>query len=722
MKEKTAIADFKLCVEHETRTWDFVVSGSGFTLGRTTGASVAVPLRALSSIHLEFVRLKNGNWGVIDKNSTNGTFFGNSKLYPGKIYEVKSSFQLRFGEKTSLNIFLQELDSEPKEKSKTSVTDQFIEAKVNPTALSDRQLKKTSLAAVAELVEAENKKLESLQRELHRLAQEQLHFEQANISGESRLASLKEEITALEMEKSQLQSSFNDLKQELEIKRDSLSPITDQLTEAQADLEDLRNESAAEKAKVEAQIALQKKLTDEIARLQSEEIQSLGKYQEIKHQRDNQLIAVQQNISEELEKKTELTEQIAEATKTLGNLTGEISNLSVAITTTEQQRQSLQAAWEAVRAELRVSEERLTRTLESQKESAARKALIENEIASFTLTLEELQAAVEIEEQSVKEKQTELAHWEKSERARLAADFQTRARELELQLAERHQAEGAALATERTKWEEERAAKRPFEIKEIVRAAAEIFSGQIHGRIESDKIEELKNSFALTLQKVVRNILTTGTSSEVETHLLSSLAQSPTATLKTRAYWKKLKVQGGMVASLVILGLIFPSIPRQIMETGQEFINRTPQSSDRFVAEAKEARANRPKFDPKQETVFRKTFTENLLYAKNYARMKTSEETKKDWTLKLNKFLLQTLDLDENTVVAYMGVEASLVSTLLEMREHIQLESEKVDIQRMTEFEEQTTPRFEAILKSSENYQKLRSFESDFYNNYGSKP
>lgn len=322
----------------------------------------------------------------------------------------------------------------------------------------------------------------------------------------------------------------------------------------------------------------------------------------------------------------------------------------------------------------------------------------------------------------LKVRKDELLAWENSEKARLQSTFVSQGEKQEKDLAERRQKELTVIEGLKQNWNREREAKRPLEIKEIVRSAGSLLSAHIAKlNIENEKREALVAAFKSDLEGAVKAVLLSVKGAQVENHLKAVLVQSPEETLKAQKKRKIWAAQGAVALFLLVISAIFPQIPLSIWETGTSAFRRDPQSMDAFVKRIHEARANRPKFMPERDRVFRNTYTDNLIYLQDYSELKNDELVKNAWTLALNKFFIHELDMDERVIVTFMAIEGPLVTDLTEMAAKIQLETQESDISRMRAYEDLGTPRLIEVVRGRANYDKLRNFEYKFFEEYSDK-
>ena len=185
---------------------------------------------------------------------------------------------------------------------------------------------------------------------------------------------------------------------------------------------------------------------------------------------------------------------------------------------------------------------------------------------------------------------------------------------------------------------------------------------------------------------------------------------------RERRFWTRTGVAA--FATLTIIGtlVINPSWPGQVLSGMVSYVRNQENSSDYFTRKLEEEKANRPKFLPEQNRIYKESYTDNLLYTECFLLVKTDEEIRKQWTLKLNDYLIKEFEVDEDVVVKFLPVESRLVNDLAESMKTISPNFVDDGVQKMRQMELSYKIEIESILGSSENFQKFWAFQGEFYN------
>jgi hypothetical protein len=384
----------------------------------------------------------------------------------------------------------------------------------------------------------------------------------------------------------------------------------------------------------------------------------------------------------------------------------------------------LESRLDSARAELTVKNQKVVEVQASLKQLEDSEKIALQEYHAKTNALNaELEKEIAVKraavDDEIAEKKAELEEWEQNEKERLKGQFSSQGEKLQRDLNEKKQKELKQLEAEKIKWNKEREARRPVEIKEIVRSVTELLGVNLQkANVDAEKFPAIQATFKKDVEEIVHSVLATGKGAQVQTHLKKLLVQSPDATLKAKKKRITWAIQTAGLMIVLTLGFTFREA---ISEKGRSFMSRSPQSASVFVERIREARANRPKFLPQRDRVFRNSFTDNLIYLQDYAEIRNDEELLKAWTLALNKFFLEKLGFDEKAIVTYMAIENPLVKELSQMSTKIQVQTQDADISGMRSYEEMTKPRLVEAVKGEENLKKIRDFELHFYDDYSKK-
>jgi pSer/pThr/pTyr-binding forkhead associated (FHA) protein len=127
------------------------------------------------------------------------------------------------------------------------------------------------------------------------------------------------------------------------------------------------------------------------------------------------------------------------------------------------------------------------------------------------------------------------------------------------------------------------------------------------------------------------------------------------------------------------------------------------------------------KFIPVQDQNFRTTYTENVLYTKDYVNWKLDDKERQVFTLEVKTLLEDHMKLNESTVINLIARETSLIRTLKTISESIHPKFLDLGLKKMNAAEQVDVEYLKSLLMNSENYTAYRQFEERRFVEYWTK-
>jgi hypothetical protein len=189
--------------------------------------------------------------------------------------------------------------------------------------------------------------------------------------------------------------------------------------------------------------------------------------------------------------------------------------------------------------------------------------------------------------------------------------------------------------------------------------------------------ESAKHSEAISMQKQDRNV--------------------------TPSFMKKPLFRIGVVTAVIAGGFYLYQESHKAVEKQEKF-------TEALIEKQKEE----AKFKPVMTNEFQVSYTDNVIYKNRYTEMKMDSGIQDHWALNLNEFFLQELRLSEENMVRFIGIEAALVKKLATLRESLDSKYYEEGIARMREAEKTEVEKMVALLKTPQNYERLRLREKIF--------
>lgn len=120
-------------------------------------------------------------------------------------------------------------------------------------------------------------------------------------------------------------------------------------------------------------------------------------------------------------------------------------------------------------------------------------------------------------------------------------------------------------------------------------------------------------------------------------------------------------------------------------------------------------------YAPPQDDLWRETYAGNILYLRNYFEAKTEPAYSEQWAILLNDVdFVRSMNLSEDDIVQFLGKEASLVAELWSIRQSLDAKYLEEGLGKMNAAEVKAIEAFKEVLKTEDNYEKIRKRERDF--------
>ncbi len=138
-------------------------------------------------------------------------------------------------------------------------------------------------------------------------------------------------------------------------------------------------------------------------------------------------------------------------------------------------------------------------------------------------------------------------------------------------------------------------------------------------------------------------------------------------------------------------------------------------ASEIFAEELRDREAKKPKFVPDITNDYKHSYTDNVIFTESYTEFKSDPKQQSKWIRDLNKFFINDLKLNENSVVRFIPLESGLISQLQEKQKIIHFETQTEDIRLMRELEVASVDRLTEIVGGEKNYKAFREFEKNYF-------
>ncbi len=137
------------------------------------------------------------------------------------------------------------------------------------------------------------------------------------------------------------------------------------------------------------------------------------------------------------------------------------------------------------------------------------------------------------------------------------------------------------------------------------------------------------------------------------------------------------------------------------------------------VDQATEKRRAESIYTPIQDTQWRETYTDNVLFLRDYYEVKADPTYTDQWTIRLNDLdFLRSMGLNEEDMVKFMAREMNMIKRLGALRDSIDATKAEQGIEAMRKAEAEDSATLVEIAKGEGNFTRIRSLEKEFTSRY----
>lgn len=656
-----------------------MIEKPSFTIGRTKDADLPILESTISRVHLR-VTVGVDEIQIEDQNSANGTRLNGKDIVSGQPVVLNPNDKVALGSSEFELSFYSipkpfELFDKDSQKSSFATTMEEMSREVEARARAQLERETEKLRAQMALELQDRRLLLNSEIEKYRQSTEfELNTEKANARREadSLIAESQKRI------REEIKNSTQAMESRLDFARKKSQQTIDEAeARAREILNQAREESRGIKAKsadeaqqiyldtlTKSQVKAAEVTETSLIEISEKEKALLGQARlEISRERE-EFVKEQEKISKEyLKRKSGLEEQVKNLDEKLAKLGSEFETLKGNKKKTEEDFDAIKVTY-----------------LEAKKLVA-------------TVHDVELQKA-------------QIEHELKELREKVTVESVTRKQGLEQQLAQERLAKLNSLQLEINEEEKKYEQTRRLRALEL--------SQDLHDTL-LPKIEEwaadvpaAKLKMKVEIEKAVNNLIVNKSSSIVSGNLAVSEVKMAVKQQKRQRVFQQVSF-----AMVVLVGLAIVVYRRELYHILAE------SQKDSFAGKLMELRRIQSVYSPEQTDDFRESYSDNVLYKRGYFEVKSSSDYIGKWTLHLNNLaFLRSMNLSEEAIVQFISKEANLVKRLGVLRSSIDAMYLSEGLERMRNTEREDLKEIIGILKSEENFKKIRSEEKEFLSRF----
>ena len=159
--------------------------------------------------------------------------------------------------------------------------------------------------------------------------------------------------------------------------------------------------------------------------------------------------------------------------------------------------------------------------------------------------------------------------------------------------------------------------------------------------------------------------------------------------------------------------------PKIISEWKKAFLDKASEkdAQEDYIKKVKEKR-DQLIYRPKKTLDYKNTYLENIVYTEGFIETVQDEKFISAWTLALNKFFLNKLELSESVIVKFMPLERDLITELIEQSALLRTNMLEHGKNKMNETEDTTLKEMNKLFDDPIEFREFLKFRKNFYLKY----
>ncbi len=181
---------------------------------------------------------------------------------------------------------------------------------------------------------------------------------------------------------------------------------------------------------------------------------------------------------------------------------------------------------------------------------------------------------------------------------------------------------------------------------------------------------------------------------------------------EARKFWL---VSGLSALAVVMFFLFLPTFRKMAFETGRNIATEEAMETRQKITNARARNDFSKEFRPDKVDKFFGTYTDRVLYTRDYVAIELFGKYRQKWILELQNYFTEKLKLSENSLVPFIAQESNLIRELDEAMKKINGHFVGNGIARMRNIEKGFEKKLQAQLKKKSHYKKVMAFKKVFF-------
>lgn len=185
---------------------------------------------------------------------------------------------------------------------------------------------------------------------------------------------------------------------------------------------------------------------------------------------------------------------------------------------------------------------------------------------------------------------------------------------------------------------------------------------------------------------------------------------------------QKFSVRFGIPAAIAAIILADVGGMRSyVVDSTKDLIKKQQSASEIYVNQQKTEWKEKHTYTPEQTIGYKASYSDNMIFTKDFEKVMENEEFQNDWILKVHDFLVKELELSEDIAIGFISSEGSLIKELATLRKDLHPQYLDVGLKKMRDLETTHLGWLYEKIPEQPKMEKFVTFRKDYFDKFYSE-
>lgn len=234
---------------------------------------------------------------------------------------------------------------------------------------------------------------------------------------------------------------------------------------------------------------------------------------------------------------------------------------------------------------------------------------------------------------------------------------------------------------------------------------------------QGEKETFLRNKIKSTLEMAID-----GQSANAMKEVEQILDLDPMKRKKVLPVIQKFSVRFGIPAAIAAIILADVGGMRSfVVDSTKDLIKRQQSASEIYVNQQKTEWKEKHTYNPELSVGYKASYTDNVIYTKDFEKVMENEEFQNDWILQVHDFMVKELELSEDVAIGFISSEGGLVKELATLKKDLHPQHLDAGIKKMRDLETAQLGWLNEKIPEQPKMEKFVTFRKDYFDKFYSE-